>query len=244
MADWSAVDEYLETPDAPGGWEPTIFATDWGRSSPAIPFRPLDYLRVVDYEERGAPRAIAPPPIFPTVVVRPTVEPDRILIPEDIGDETVVFEEKDSTVFGPPTFPEPQPAYVPERVVVHPPREPSILDPIPDFEPYVEDDVAIDWGDLAVGVLDVAAGVYSGKTQRDYVSGLFGGGSTVPASPVGVTTPRTVTVDTVTGKVTPCRRRRRRRLLTSSDLSDLAALKAIVGGGAAMNAAVVKAVRR
>ncbi len=53
-----------------------------------------------------------------------------------------------------------------------------------------------------------------------------------------------VTVDTATGKVTPCRRRRRRRLLTPTDLNDLAALKTIVGGGQSMNFAVMKAVRR
>lgn len=110
----------------------------------------------------------------------------------------------------------------------------------------MEEKVAIDWGELAVGIFDTAAGIYSGQTQRDYISGLVGGGSGPPpvqtVGPGGP--PRTVTVDTVTGKVTPCRRRRRRRLLTSSDLADLASLKAIVGGGAAMNAAVVKAVRR
>jgi len=53
-----------------------------------------------------------------------------------------------------------------------------------------------------------------------------------------------VTVDTKTGKVTKCGRRRRRRLLTPTDLNDLAALKTIVGGGQAMNFAVMKAVRR
>ncbi len=46
-----------------------------------------------------------------------------------------------------------------------------------------------------------------------------------------------------TGQVTPFRRRRRRKLLTSSDLNQLAALKAIIGGGAGLNAAVVKAMR-
>lgn len=40
-------------------------------------------------------------------------------------------------------------------------------------------------------------------------------------------------------------RRRRRRLLTPTDLSDLAALQALVGkGSAALNMAVAKAVRR
>jgi len=44
-------------------------------------------------------------------------------------------------------------------------------------------------------------------------------------------------------EITPLRRRRRRRLLTSSDIKDLAALKAIVGG-AALQGAVVQAIRR
>ena len=107
--------------------------------------------------------------------------------------------------------------------------------------------MAVDWGDVAGQV----------------IGGLFGGGNT-PSAPAGLaaphmvglpaysppapgfrtTPPAKVTVDTRTGAVVPCRRRRRRRLLTSSDLADLASLKAIVGGGAAMNAAVVKAVRR
>jgi len=47
-----------------------------------------------------------------------------------------------------------------------------------------------------------------------------------------------------TGEYSKIPRRRRRRLLTSSDLKDLAALKAIVGGGAKMDGAVVAAVRR
>jgi len=47
-----------------------------------------------------------------------------------------------------------------------------------------------------------------------------------------------------TGQLSKIPRRRRRRLLTSSDLKDLAALKAIVGGGAKMDGAIVAAVRR
>ncbi len=53
---------------------------------------------------------------------------------------------------------------------------------------------------------------------------------------------RYVTLDRTTGKIT-CKRRRRRRLLTNRDLADLASLKTITGGGAALNAAVIRAVR-
>ena len=53
---------------------------------------------------------------------------------------------------------------------------------------------------------------------------------------------RYVTLDRQTGKIT-CKRRRRRRLLTNRDLADLSSLKTITGGGAALNAAVIRAVR-
>ncbi len=53
---------------------------------------------------------------------------------------------------------------------------------------------------------------------------------------------RYVTLDRETGKIS-CRRRRRRRLLTNRDLADLASLKTITGGGAALNSAVIRAVR-
>ncbi len=82
--------------------------------------------------------------------------------------------------------------------------------------------------------------------------------SGVPGSPTtiygysggkAVTTPgdqcgnrRYVTLDRETGKIS-CKRRRRRRLLTNRDLADLASLKTITGGGAALNAAVIRAVR-
>lgn len=55
--------------------------------------------------------------------------------------------------------------------------------------------------------------------------------------------PRYSKICNATGEITPLRRRRRRRLLTAGDLSDIAALKAIIGGGAGLGAAVVKAMR-
>ena len=58
--------------------------------------------------------------------------------------------------------------------------------------------------------------------------------------PVG---PKYAKICLATNEITPLRRRRRRRLLTSSDIKDLAALKAIVGG-AALQGAVVQAIRR
>lgn len=102
------------------------------------------------------------------------------------------------------------------------------------------------WGHVARTALDIYLG--NGSTSNadwagnvanfvgDFGAGL--GGSTMAGGN------GKVTVDTKTGKVTKCGRRRRRRLLTPTDLNDLAALKTIVGGGQAMNFAVMKAVRR
>ncbi len=66
----------------------------------------------------------------------------------------------------------------------------------------------------------------------------------VTASPVGgdCGNRRYVTLDRQTGRIS-CKRRRRRRLLTNRDLADLASLKTITGGGAALNSAVIRAVR-
>jgi len=55
--------------------------------------------------------------------------------------------------------------------------------------------------------------------------------------------PKYAKICLATNVITPLRRRRRRRLLTSSDIKDLSALKSIVGG-AALQAAVVQAIRR
>lgn len=85
---------------------------------------------------------------------------------------------------------------------------------------YEREDMAIDWGGLFnIGV--------------DYLQGQTGGTGYSPAPnqfvqptpginyPVATAQPRTVTIDTVTGKVTACKRRRRRRLLTEGDFNDL-----------------------
>jgi len=61
---------------------------------------------------------------------------------------------------------------------------------------------------------------------------------------VPATNPRYLRYNCQTGAFSKVPRRRRRRLLTSSDLKDLAALKAIVGGGAKMDGAIVQAIRR
>ena len=91
-------------------------------------------------------------------------------------------------------------------------------------------EVAIDWGDVIGGALGDIAGQLTGPSPTPFVG---------PVQP-----PAQVIVDTRTGAVKPCRRKRRRRLLTPTDLSDLAALKTIVGNSDALKYAVTKAVRR
>lgn len=132
------------------------------------------------------------------------------------------------------TVPELPPINWPPPVIDPDTPHPRDVEQSPDPQ---EPDMAIEWGDFLSGA------------AQDLITGFVGGGAATPGfvPNVGMAPPPIspiVTVDTRTGKVTPCRRRRRRRLLTSSDLSDLASLKTVVGGGAALNAAVVKAVRR
>lgn len=103
---------------------------------------------------------------------------------------------------------------------------------------HEESEMAVDWGQVISGAVDIVQGQRVGGGPSTSFAGMTG---PYPA-PSG--TPRTVTVDTVTGQVKPCRRRRRRRLLTPTDLSDLAALAAVVGKGDALKLAVAKAVRR
>jgi len=90
--------------------------------------------------------------------------------------------------------------------------------------------MAADWGDFAQSTIQGLITNFVGPGQGT------ANGSAVPAN---------VNVNTRTGAVTACRRRRRRRLVTPTDISDLAALQALVGkGSSAMNLAVAKAVRR
>lgn len=94
--------------------------------------------------------------------------------------------------------------------------------------------MAVDWGQVLSGAVDIIQGQAVGGPSQSFA----------PTPPYSAP-PRTVTVDTRTGEVKPCRRRRRRRLLTPTDMSDLAALASLVGKSSdAMRYAVAKAVRR
>ncbi len=123
---------------------------------------------------------------------------------------------------------------------------------------------AIDWGEIAGtvvgGLLDpfgagaattayfnppnIVASAQAVPNLGAPVTGITGGAVTMAANgacpPTG---PKYGKICLATGVITPLRRRRRRRLLTSSDIKDLSALKSIVGG-AALQGAVVQAVRR
>ncbi len=129
-------------------------------------------------------------------------------------------------------------------------------------------DVAIDWGGIVEWGLETLTGQQAWQTLGAATPGInpmYAAAalpvpvpSGVPGQPttiygykqgVAVTSQgdncgnrRYVTLDRETGKIS-CKRRRRRRLLTNRDLADLASLKTITGGGAALNSAVIRAVR-
>ena len=120
-----------------------------------------------------------------------------------------------------------------------------------------EEEVAIDWGWLEpISTIGETFGWWGGETAVQ--PGIAPAPAVVAPPPIaqpgrvtmqpgaagcGPTGPKYAKICLATGVVTPLRRRRRRRLLTSSDIKDLSALKSIVGG-AALQGAVVQAVRR
>ncbi len=223
----------------------------------------FQYRVSVGERERGDVRPIPQPApeIFPSVVLQPPTTTTELPGSQDFGDEPVVrapvvidpgeavSETVFENVFTTDEF-DPLPrSIIPEWIPAEPRR--GVADPVPNdvivpvIYPTSEEPPAMDWGDFFGNVLGgIAGGIFDPVGMGSGVSQLVAGGAAPNYAAITAPTPRTVTVDTVTGRVTSCKRRRRRRLLTSSDLSDLASLKAIVGGGAAMNAAVVKAVRR
>ncbi len=134
--------------------------------------------------------------------------------------------------------------------------EPHDLDTAPTIDE--EEPVGI-WTEIFNAGVDIIQGQQPGGIPFNALGPVFAAGTDVarpsgraalPASaaPIQMTPSqdcgnrRYVTLDRQTGKIT-CKRRRRRRLLTNRDLADLASLKTITGGGAALNAAVIRAVR-
>lgn len=121
----------------------------------------------------------------------------------------------------------------------------------------------IDWGTIAGNVIGgifdpfgagaattaffqppgIAPSAMAGPGGANVVTGITGGAVMTPGAACPPVGPKYAKICLATNVITPLRRRRRRRLLTSSDIKDLAALKAIVGG-AALQGAVVQAIRR
>ncbi len=104
---------------------------------------------------------------------------------------------------------------VPYEDIEYPYPELPGTDPL---EPEGDTQVAVTWTDFLTG------------TTQGLIDALIPGSSLGPvgvapqqfAAGTGATAPPAkVTVDTKTGKVTPCHRRRRRRLLTEGDFNDL-----------------------
>ncbi len=184
------------------------------------------------------------PEIFPSVRIIPQGVREGVLPDADPGDQTVVppaqaeGDSRGPNGAGPVTSTRvlKEADYIPDPT---PQRETDwdwVYKEYVKLNPPQEAPVATDWGDIFGTALGSVAESF--MQQPTGFGGTYGGGTSVVLPP-----PTKVTVDTRTGRITPCRRRRRRRLLTASDLNDLAALKTIIGGGSAMNAAVVKAIR-
>ena len=255
------LDDILTTPAGPGG--------DWGPRFPIdLQFTGLharlnfDPLRAIQTGRYASGPSLAAPEIFPTVRVITPDEATGLPRPADTWDEAVDVEEGDPETDRQTGLPESSPGgpiLVPS-VLDYPPDYPyGVIPPIPD-----DANVAIDWGSVFGGVAEsYVTARYAPSPVRGLVAGPavaaqpsqsgFINQYTAPAGPVmaggnGCATcptgsPRYSKICNATGEVSPLRRRRRRRLLTAGDLSDIASLKAIVGGGAALNAAVVKAMK-
>jgi len=212
------------------------------------------------------PQVVPVPEIFPTVeIIAPTTGTEEVLQGSDVGvidpesEPKYTVWESEAEWIPIPVWPQNVPAtdwdkVYDEYVVLNDETVQQAEEPM----------AGIDWGEVistvATGLFQPGAavqGAYSGIAQfvgpPTPVGGppptispsvSVGGAAMTPGGTCGPVGPRYGKICLATGEITPLRRRRRRRLLTSSDLADLAALKAIVGGGANMNQAVVKAVRR
>jgi len=221
-----------------------------------------------------SPIGIPAPPIFPTVRVVPRAAPTGDSAEEAAGDSAIPEADEEDPFIDPFFRPvwtvyERAPGGIYETN-----RAPTDWDRVYDEyvvlnEPEVTEDVPfhqtiIDWGvDVGAavfgGILDpvgIGTAIRTAYAPPALTGGVTGlpslgqqtslrpatvGATTMPAC--GPTGPKYGKICLATGEVTPLRRRRRRRLLTSSDIKDLSALKSIVGG-AALQAAVVQAVRR
>ncbi len=147
-------------------------------------------------------------------------------------------------------------------------RDGGYSQPTPTLKiPAKEAEVAIDWGSVFSGAIDIAQGqmiggqAYAAPTQfvggptvLPMVASPTGGGGGVIVPPTGgggmcaapgeCGQPRYLTFDCRTGTFSKKRRRRRGRLLTASDQHDLGVIVAMFGKGAAGQIALAAAVKR
>lgn len=221
----------------PGGFYPDI-SLGFLPSLPQTFFElpPILYGPPVGGEGNGDSATPGPDAVSPVVV-----DPGQ-------GTQTTVFEDAPGGIYQTNRAPTDWDRVYREYVVLNAPEADVGL-----FE-------GVDWGSVAGtivgGLFDpfgAGAAVQTAFAPPQVVGGLqtvpqMGGPPGVQAMtptsggcpPVG---PKYAKICLATREITPLRRRRRRRLLTSSDIKDLAALKAIVGG-AALQGAVVQAIRR
>lgn len=212
------------------------------------------------------PRDYAPPVSVPDVRVGPETAPQGALViatPEPIplpapmvvdpytNTQTTVFEDAPGGIYETERSPTDWDEVYRQYVILNAPAAPGA--DVGLFE-------GVDWGSVAGtivgGLFDpfgAGAAVQTAFSPPGVVPsataalpgppgtiGITGVSQMAGCPPVG---PKYAKICLATREITPLRRRRRRRLLTSSDIKDLAALKAIVGG-AALQGAVVQAIRR
>jgi len=237
------------------GYSSGEFARYAGTARAALPQSRDGAAKISVGGSRGSYRPPLPAPSrtsVPTVRTQPVGVAEAIPEPEAAGDEAVLS----PAIVG---YVDPEAA--PYSTVFE-------TDGVEEYAPETngDDDVSI-WTDI-LGTAASAAIANQWPTaqaqpgfalaQAPPATTTFGDATTIvqaPVSPVAASVmagscstcppngPRYGKICLATGEVTPLRRRRRRKLVTASDLQGLASIKAIVGGGAAMNAAVVKALR-
>lgn len=206
--------------------------------------------------------AIVPPPIFPTVsVIEPgsledsaTPGPEalpQVVVDPESNPTTTVYENVPGGIYETSRAPTDWDAVYDQYVILNAPEQNVGL-----FD-------AVDWGEIVGGVVGgifdpfgagaAAQAAFSPQTVvatpglnapvATSISPTGGAMQVTPGATCPSTGPKYLKYCVATGQFMPLRRRRRRRLLTSSDIKDLSALKSIVGG-AALQGAVVQAVRR
>jgi len=199
----------------------------------------------------GFPAGSAPTGGTDSATPGPETLPTPYVIDPDFRPTATVYEEAPGGIYETNRAPTDWDAVYDAYVILNPPEEDV---------PFHD---SIDWGEVAGGILGgvldpfgVGAAARAALSPPTTVTGIPSlGQQTVLAAPPQITAgavmehgcppygPKYAKICLATNVITPLRRRRRRRLLTSSDIKDLAALKAIVGG-AALQGAVVQAIRR